>query len=75
MHVGDAALESGGLDASRVAHVFQKGMDPARVAEMVLDAIREDRFWIVTHPEWINVLRDRVEAMADGGKLGTGFGG
>ena len=52
----------------------EMGMDPADVAEMVMNAIREDEFWILTHPEWKNVMKERVAAMADN-SLHHGFGG
>ena len=51
-----------------------KGLDPADVAAMVVDAVRTNRFWIVTHPEWIDVLAARVEGMRTG-DLRQGFGG
>ena len=38
-------------------------------------AIREQQFWILTHPKWIEVLRRRVEGMEDGRQLVSGFGG
>lgn len=42
------------------------GMPPADVAEMVLEAIRDDRFYVLTH-DWIKVVvRDRYEAILDG---------
>ena len=40
------------------------GMDPAEVAGLVIRAIRENRFWILTHPEWKDILRRRVELLA-----------
>jgi hypothetical protein len=42
---------------------------PADVAGHVFDAIVARRFWIVTHPEWGAVLRDRVERMLVDGSL------
>jgi NAD(P)-dependent dehydrogenase (short-subunit alcohol dehydrogenase family) len=51
-----------------------KGLPPASVAEMVLDAIRTDRFWVLTHPEWLTVLEQRLAGLADG-TLIHGFGG
>jgi NAD(P)-dependent dehydrogenase (short-subunit alcohol dehydrogenase family) len=39
------------------------GMDPAEVAGLVLRAIRENRFWILTHPEWKDILRKRVDLL------------
>ena len=44
----------------------QAGLAPSDVAAMVVDAIRTNRFWIVTHPAWLGVLADRVAAMPDG---------
>ncbi len=40
-----------------------EGMEPARVAEMVLDAIDEGRFYVLTHPESI---KPRLEAIFEG---------
>ena len=51
-----------------------QGLDPAQVASMVVDGIKTNRFWILTHPQWIDVLADRVEAMRSG-ELRQGFGG
>lgn len=36
---------------------------PSEVAEMVFDAIRQERFYIVTHPEWMEVVRLRTEKL------------
>lgn len=57
------------------AGLKKRGLDPGDVAQLVLSAVRDGNFWIVTHPKWIDVLRERVEGMADGGRLTTGFGG
>ena len=35
------------------------GIDPADVADQVHDAVVEDRFWIFTHPEMVQVLADK----------------
>ncbi len=55
--------------------VVSRGHSPDSVADLVLRAIREQEFWILTHPKWIEVLRGRVEGMEDGRRLVTGFGG
>jgi NAD(P)-dependent dehydrogenase (short-subunit alcohol dehydrogenase family) len=51
------------------------GQSPESVAERIVHAIRAKEFWILTHPDWIDVLRKRVEGMEDGRELVTGFGG
>ena len=43
-----------------------EGLQPAAVADMVVDAIETDRFYILTHPEWQNMVRDRVDRMLSG---------
>jgi NAD(P)-dependent dehydrogenase (short-subunit alcohol dehydrogenase family) len=55
--------------------VVGKGHSPASVADLVVAAIREQQFWILPHPDWIDVLRRRVEGMEDERQLVTGFGG
>jgi NAD(P)-dependent dehydrogenase (short-subunit alcohol dehydrogenase family) len=39
------------------------GTDPAGVAELVLDAIRHEKFYILPHPEWKEQVRARVDAI------------
>jgi NAD(P)-dependent dehydrogenase (short-subunit alcohol dehydrogenase family) len=55
--------------------IVEEGHSPESVAERVVHAIREKEFWILTHADWIDVLRKRVEGMEDGHKLVMGFGG
>ncbi len=52
-----------------------QGLSPESVAEQVVHAVRAREFWILTHADWIDVLRKRVEGMEDGRKLVMGFGG
>ena len=44
---------SGFVQTSRaaIAEAFQTALDPAAVADVVIDAIRERRFYILTHPD------------------------
>lgn len=40
------------------------GMDPAEVGDLVLDAVRNERFWILTHPaEFIPFVERRLDAI------------
>ena len=43
-----------------------EGLQPAAVADLVVDAIETKRFYILTHPEWQNMVRDRVDRMLSG---------
>ncbi|MGY6501252.1 MAG: SDR family NAD(P)-dependent oxidoreductase [Acidimicrobiales bacterium] len=52
------------MDAMQ-SYFLSAGMDPAEVADMVLDAILTDRFYVLTHPEMIlDLVRSRFDAIA-----------
>jgi hypothetical protein len=40
-------------------------MPAERVAEMVVDAIRGDRFWVLTHPEYRELVLRRARGIAE----------
>jgi NAD(P)-dependent dehydrogenase (short-subunit alcohol dehydrogenase family) len=48
------------------AHFQRSGMDPVQVGEIVLDAIRDDRFYIFTHPDTVGFVERRMRALLDG---------
>lgn len=50
-------------------YLAREGKEPSEIASLVVHAIRTNRFWVLTHPEWIDVLRRRVEAIASTGML------
>lgn len=58
-----------GFQADTGRYLAETGKEPAYVADLVVDAVRTNRFWILTHPEWGDVLRDRTEAMVTTGDL------
>lgn len=50
----------------RLTATLAAGMAPDEVGELALDAVREERFWILTHPEWqLPVLDRRLRAQHD----------
>ena len=42
-----------------------EGMDPDDVGPLVLDAIRNDTFWVLTHPEMAAIVAKQVDRMRD----------
>jgi NAD(P)-dependent dehydrogenase (short-subunit alcohol dehydrogenase family) len=46
--------------------VESQGIAPEEVADQVVDAIRANRFWILTHPDFRQAPVDRVQRAADG---------
>jgi NAD(P)-dependent dehydrogenase (short-subunit alcohol dehydrogenase family) len=55
-----------GLDMVR--QIFKGGMDPSETARIVLDGIREERFYILTHPEHNPRFEARAQAIVTGGE-------
>jgi hypothetical protein len=41
------------------------GLEPSAVAAMVVDAIREDKFWVLTAPEFDPAVRARMESILE----------
>ena len=49
-----------------LVEVTRQGIDPAEVARMVVDAIRDETFLLLTHAHHAQPLRDRAEELAAG---------
>ena len=56
--VGDLATGTAG----RAQHTLRGAMPPSQIAEKVVAAIREERFYVLTHTGWDWFLRARFEA-------------
>jgi hypothetical protein len=41
--------------------MLAQGKAPEEVADIVFDSIAEDRFYVLPHPAWDSIVRDRVE--------------
>ncbi|MEZ5320789.1 MAG: SDR family NAD(P)-dependent oxidoreductase [Microthrixaceae bacterium] len=52
--------------SSIIGGFVEQGLDPADVAETVFEAVRDRRFYVLTHPEWANGVRRDVERMLTG---------
>jgi NAD(P)-dependent dehydrogenase (short-subunit alcohol dehydrogenase family) len=53
-------------EAHRLQQAVDAGMEPEVIADLVLSAVREERFYILTHPERNWQIRDRMEAILAG---------
>lgn len=50
--------------------LLRSGMDPDEAGRIVLDGVTEGRFWIFSHPQWVDgPVRARFEAMVSDGSL------
>jgi len=43
--------------------VLATGMPPEEVADVVFEAIAKEQFYVLTHPEWMDVVRMRTERL------------
>jgi NAD(P)-dependent dehydrogenase (short-subunit alcohol dehydrogenase family) len=55
------------ISRDHVKRAVAEGMPPAAVADMVLDAIRGDRFWVFPHPDFLELAVERFHRIGDGG--------
>jgi NAD(P)-dependent dehydrogenase (short-subunit alcohol dehydrogenase family) len=49
-----------------VAQLIAAGLDPAAVGDIVVDAIRAERFYVLTHPTWKNMIENRMQNILQG---------
>jgi NAD(P)-dependent dehydrogenase (short-subunit alcohol dehydrogenase family) len=49
-----------------LAHVLANAMSPEEIAAQVLDAVRDEHFYILTHPESNDVVARRMSAIVEG---------
>jgi hypothetical protein len=45
---------------------IDEGMQPAAVADLVVDAVRDDRFWVFPHPDWVDIAMERFHSIGEG---------
>ena len=46
-----------------LTRTLANGMDPAEVGPMVLDAVVNEKFWVLTHPEMGEIALSQAQAM------------
>jgi len=61
---GDMGVPDGRAEMLR--QILQNGMPPAEVAQLVVDAVRTNRFYILTHPEMTPAIEARMTAIVEG---------
>jgi len=66
-NAGDGAeADLAGAFGDVIRGYIDSGMDPADVAAEVVDAVKQRRFYILTHPQSAEVVRRRMEAIVKG---------
>lgn len=49
--------------AAKIQALLDEGMQPLEVGNLVADSIQENKFWILTHPQWTSTLERELSAM------------
>ena len=49
-----------------IQELVRNGLDPLDVGKQVVESIKEERFYILTHPEWNDMIRSRMENILEG---------
>jgi NAD(P)-dependent dehydrogenase (short-subunit alcohol dehydrogenase family) len=60
--VRDAVQE---IQFEHFRRAIDEGMQPSAVADLVIEAVRDDRYWIIPHPEWMDVALERWHRVAE----------
>ena len=53
--------EATAMRAAVARGMLDKGKEPAEIADIVFDSITRNRFYILPHPAWDNIIIGRVE--------------
>ena len=54
------------LARQAVAQLIAGGIDPLEVGDVVVEAIRAERFYVLTHPSWKNMIEHRMQNILQG---------
>ncbi len=66
-HGGDVAIGLAGEGMQEfINEVIASGLDPAVVADQVVDAVKHRQFYVLTHPAWSEAITRRTELIVEG---------
>jgi NAD(P)-dependent dehydrogenase (short-subunit alcohol dehydrogenase family) len=65
---GDAPERTAAQEVSfsYLRRAIDEGMQPGAVADLVVDAVRNDRYWIFPHPDWVEIAMERFHSISEG---------
>ena len=49
-----------------VIGLIRSGLDPRKVGDTVVEAMEDQRFYVLTHPNWKNMIQSRMESILEG---------
>ena len=54
------------ISRSYVQRAIDEGMPPAAVADLVVDAVGNDRFWVFPHADFLDIAMERFHTVGEG---------
>lgn len=66
LEAGSTGLENFEVFEEMDRRYNEFGMRPEVVADMVAEAVKEDRFYVLTHPEVLDAVKRRADSIAEG---------
>lgn len=57
---------AGEVARKHVGRAIAEGMQPAAVADRVVDAVRSGRYWVFPNPEFVEIAMDRFQTIGEG---------
>ena len=51
---------------AHVGALIAEGLNPRQVADLVIESVETDRFYIFTHPTWMPMIEDRFARILSG---------
>lgn len=61
----NSSKQSSGKRGASIQAILEDGMAPDEVGELVATAIRDDKFWILTHPWWVKGVQRQLDALRE----------
>ena len=55
----------GEIGRNYVRRAIDEGMQPAAVADLVVDAVGAGRFWVFPHPDWLDIAMERFHSIGE----------
>jgi NAD(P)-dependent dehydrogenase (short-subunit alcohol dehydrogenase family) len=56
---------AGAIGRDYVQRALDEGMQPGAVADLVLDAIRTEQYWVLPHSDWLEIAMERFHSIGE----------
>ncbi len=60
----DTAVQE--VTANHFRTAIDEGMQPAAVADLVVEAVRNNRYWVFPHPDFVDIVMERFHSIGEG---------